>query len=61
MMKDISSEAKKAGLHEPEKPVGEMDEKELKAFRASFDPDMMGFDGEEGIDGEEGDGGNGSK
>ncbi len=60
-MKDISSEAKKAGLREPEKPAGEMDEKELKKFRASFDPDMMGFDGEEGIDEEEGDDDNGSK
>ena len=28
---------------------------ELKAFRTSFDPDMMGFDGTEGVD-EEGDG-----
>lgn len=59
-MKDISSEAKKAGLQEPEKPVEEMTEEELKAFRTSFDPDMMGFDGEEGVD-EEGDGGDGSK
>lgn len=51
----ISSEAKKAGLQEPEKPVPEMTEEELKAFRTSFDPDMMGFDGTEGVD-EEGDG-----
>lgn len=50
-MKDISSEAKKAGLAGPEKPIGEMTEDELMAFRASFDPDMMGFDGTEGIDG----------
>ena len=54
-MKDISSEAKKAGLQEPEKPIDEMTEEELKLFRSSFDPDMMGFDGEEGAD-EEGDG-----
>lgn len=61
-MKDISSEAKKAGLQEPEKPVEEMTEEELKAFRTSFDPDMMGFDGEEGVDEEEeGDDGDGSK
>lgn len=53
-MKDISSEAKKAGLQEPEKPIDEMTEEELKLFRRSFDPDMMGFDGEEGAD-EEGD------
>jgi hypothetical protein len=54
-MNDISSEAKKAGLAEPDKPVDEMTEEELKEFRTSFDPDMMGFDGEEGIDDEEGD------
>lgn len=54
-MKDISSEAKKAGLQEPEKPIDEMTEEELKAFRTSFDPDMMGFDGEEGTDEEEDD------
>lgn len=61
-MKNISSEAKKAGLQEPEKPVEEMTEEELKEFRTSFDADMMGFDGEEGIDDdEEGDGSNGSK
>lgn len=60
-MKDISSEAKKAGLQEPEKAVEDMTEEELKAFRMSFDPDMMGFDGTEGIDdGEEGDGSDGS-
>lgn len=27
-----------------------MTEEELKAFRTSFDPDEMGFDGTEGID-----------
>lgn len=59
-MKDISSEAKKAGLQEPEKPIDEMTEEELKAFRTSFDPDMMGFDGEEGADDEEEDDENGS-
>lgn len=49
-MNDISSEAKKAGLAEPKKPVEEMTEEELKAFRTSFTPDMMGFDGTEGIE-----------
>lgn len=49
-MKDISSEAIKAGLQEPGKPVSEMTEDELKDFRTSFTPDMMGFYGEEGID-----------
>ena len=28
-------------------------EEELKTFRTSFDPDMMGFDGAEGADEEE--------
>lgn len=50
--KIFSSEAKKAGLKEPEKPVEEMTEDELKAFRTSFDPDRMGFDGAEGTDGD---------
>ena len=49
-MSEISSEAKKAGVLEPEKPVSEMTEEELKAFRTSFDPDEMGFNGTEGID-----------
>jgi len=31
----------------------EMTEEELKAFRTSFDPDEMGFDGTEGIDEED--------
>ncbi len=31
----------------------EMTEEELKTFRTSFDPDMMGFDGAEGADEEE--------
>lgn len=52
-MSEFSSEAKKAGLQEPEKPVPEMTEEELKTFRTSFDPDMMGFDGAEGTDEEE--------
>lgn len=52
-MSEFSSEAKKLGLQEPEKPVSEMTEEELKEFRAAFDPDMMGFDGAEGIDEEE--------
>ena len=30
-----------------------MTEEELKAFRTSFDPDEMGFNGTEGIDEEE--------
>ena len=49
-MKDISSEAKKAGLNEPVKNIDEMTEDELIAFRNSFNPDMMGFDGTEGIE-----------
>ncbi len=52
-MSEFSSEAMKAGLQVPEKPVSEMTEEELKAFRTSFDPDMMGFDGAEGSDEEE--------
>lgn len=52
-MSEFSSEAKKAGLQEPEKPVAEMSGEELKAFRTSFDPDMMGFDGAEGMDEQE--------
>ena len=52
-MREFSSEAKKAGLQEPEKPVAEMSEEELKAFRTSFDPDSMGFDGAEGVEEEE--------
>lgn len=58
-MTDISSEAKKAGLQEPEKPVQDMTQVELGAFRASFDPDSMGFDGQEGIDAEYGQNGEG--
>ena len=49
-MKDISSEAKKAGLNEPVKDIDKMTEDELMAFRNSFNPDMMGFDGTEGIE-----------
>ena len=52
-MSEISSEAKKACVLEPEKPVSEMTEEELKAFRTSFDPDEMGFDGTEGVDEED--------
>ncbi len=51
-MMNISSEAVKAGLQEPYRPVEEMTEEELKEFRTSFDPDMMGFDGAEGVDAE---------
>ena len=49
-MTDISIEAKKAGLNEPVKDIEEMTEEELMAFRNSFNPDMMGFDGTEGIE-----------
>ena len=49
-MTDISSEAKKAGLNEPVKDIEEMTGEELMAFRNSFNPDMMGFDGTEGIE-----------
>ena len=52
-MSEFSSEAKKAGLQEPEKPVPEMTEEELKTFRTSYDPDMKGFDGAEGADEEQ--------
>lgn len=52
-MQEISSEAKAAGMQEPEKAVEEMTEEERKAFRASFDPDSMGFDGAEGVEEEE--------
>lgn len=52
-MKDISSEAKKAGLNEPVKNIDEMTEDELMTFRNSFNPDMMGFDGTEGIEEDE--------
>ena len=59
-MGEFSSEAKKAGLQEPQVPVDAMTEEELKLFRTSFDQDMMGFDGAEGIDGEDdGEGGDG--
>ena len=54
MKKHFSSEAVKAGLQEPYRPVEEMTEEELKEFRTAFDPDMMGFDGAEGVDAEEG-------
>ncbi len=52
-MEDISSEAKKAHLQEPKKPAEAMTEEEAMLFRRSFDADMMGFDGREGIDEEE--------
>ncbi len=59
-MVEFSSEAKKAGLQGPQVPVDALTEDELKLFRKSFDPDMMGFDGAEGIDGEDdGEGGDG--
>ena len=49
-MSEIKKKKKKAGVLDTEKPVSEMTEEELKAFRTSFDPDEMGFDGTEGID-----------
>ncbi len=57
-MEDISSEAKKAHLQELEKPVDAMTEEEAALFRKSFDADMMGFDGREGIDAKEDEDGN---
>lgn len=52
-MNEFSSEAMKAGMPGIEIEVSEMTAEELKAFRTSFDPDEMGFDGTEGIDEEE--------
>lgn len=52
-MNEFSIEAMKAGMPGTEKEVSEMTAEELKAFRVSFDPDEMGFDGIEGIDEEE--------
>lgn len=61
-MNGFSSEAKAAGMQEPPVVPDAMTEEELKLFRTSFDPDMMGFDGAEGIDDEmEGDDTNGSE
>ena len=57
-MEDISSEAKNAHLQEPEKPVDAMTEEEAALFRKTFDADMMGFDGREGIDAKEDEDGN---
>ncbi len=47
-----SSEAIKAGLL-PDKAVNEMTDKELFEFRNKLDPDIMGFDGKEGMEMEE--------
>ena len=44
-----SSEIVKAGLF-PNKEVNEMTDKELFEFRNKFDPDIMGFDGKEGME-----------
>lgn len=42
-------------LADLQKQVGEMTEEELREFRNSFDPDKMGFSGEEGsLEAEEG-------
>ena len=43
------SEAIKIGLL-PDKAVNEMTDKELFEFRNKFDPDIMGFDGKEGME-----------
>ena len=60
-MQEISSESRKMGFPEPEKPVSEMTEEELKEFRASFAPDRMGFDGAEGMDADEDEEGKGDE
>ena len=44
--KDMNANAIKA----LQKKVSAMNETELEAFRESFEPDMMGFYGEEAID-----------
>ena len=44
----LSSEALKAGIVPP-KPIEEMTDAELKAWRNSLDADAMGFDGTEGV------------
>ena len=44
-----SSEAIKMGLF-PDKAINEMTDKELFEFRNKLDPDMMGFDGKEGME-----------
>ena len=44
-----SSEAIKIGLLS-DKAVNEMTDKELFEFRNKFDPDIMGFDGKEGME-----------
>lgn len=41
-----------AEIKELQKNVSEMTEEELAEFRNSFDPDEMGFDGEEGVEDE---------
>ena len=46
---NYSSEAKKAGIV-PKKPESEMTEQDWFEFRNSLDPDMMGFDGPEGME-----------
>lgn len=48
-MKELSSEAKKKGIY-PSMAIEDMTPEELKSFRMSFDPDSMGFDGQEGIE-----------
>lgn len=52
-MENISSENTKNmnsnEIAELQKKVENMSSDELKNFRNSFDPDSMGFDGEEGV------------
>lgn len=50
-MEHISSEALRRGFPEPEKPVEQMTDGELREFRSLPVADYMGFDGPEGIDG----------
>ena len=44
-----SSEDIKMGLF-PDKAINEMTDKELFEFRNKLDPDIMGFDGKEGME-----------
>lgn len=47
-MRKYSNEALKRGI-KPSKPVEQMTKGEIDAFRNALDPDMMGFDGQEGM------------
>ena len=44
-MREISSEAVREGIIPPEN----MTDEEFQAWRESLAPDMMGFDGDEGV------------